>query len=71
MSDRLFKTLGKDGVEVHYRQGAKVIEIDTKKAEYKGYKVRDLGGYGRRKFENLIVIEANTKEKIPVKVIYK
>jgi hypothetical protein len=71
MTDRLFKTLGSDGLEVHYRQGNKVIEVDTHKAEFRGMPVHALGPYGKRKFENLVVIESNIHERIPVKFLYK
>ena len=64
----LFQTLGDKGIE-EVRNG--IIIIDTKKAEYRGIKVKDLGGYGRRKFENLIIMENAQKTKKPSKIIYE
>lgn len=44
--------------------GKRVVEIDTNKAHYKGIPWKDLGGFGKQKFENLIVMmhtKASTK----------
>jgi hypothetical protein len=67
----LFRTLGDEGLEIHYRKGKKVIEVDTKKAKFRGMTVGSLGGYGRHKFENLLVIESNMNDRTPVKFLYK
>ena len=40
-----------------------VYDIDTDKSTFYGQPWQDLGDYGRRKFENLLVIN-NSKEKI-------
>lgn len=65
-----------NGVKKFYRQNHHfvggmgiVYEIDLSKAEYKGYKVRDLGTFGRRKFENLLFAEG-APERLPMKFIY-
>ena len=50
------------------RYGFKVVEIDTKKATYQGMKWQSMGSYGRRKFENLLVLN-NVGSRL--KIIYK
>lgn len=45
----------------------KIYDVDTKKCVYRGQKVSELGSFGRRKFENLLVL-SHPKENI--KVIY-
>ena len=67
----LFRTITGDGLKDYHRNGSKFIEIDGEKAIFRGMKVNSLGTYGRRKFENLIVIESNMKERVPVKLVYK
>jgi len=46
--------------------GTKVIEVDTSKATYQGIAWRTLGDYGKRKFENMLVLE----QKERIKIIY-
>ena len=50
-------------VTERYSHGKRVIEIDTKKAHYKGIPWQTLGNFGKRKFENLLVL-AHPKESI-------
>ena len=42
----------------------KIIEVDTKKASYQGILWRTMGDYGKRKFENLLVLER--KERVHI-----
>lgn len=35
----------------------KIIEVDTSRASYQGVLWRTMGDYGKRKFENLLVLE--------------
>lgn len=58
------------GVTEHLRSEYRVLEVDTSKVEFKGLKWRDLGSWGKQKFENLIFLEATMKDKTPVKVLY-
>jgi hypothetical protein len=44
-----------------------VIEVDTKKATYQGLAWQTLGDFGKRKWENLLVLSRPTER---VKVIY-
>lgn len=39
----------------------KVVFIDTDKAVFKGIPFKVLGGYGRRKFENLLIMHGHQK----------
>jgi len=50
------------------RHGKKVFEVNTKKAHYFGLNWRLLGNYGKRKFENLIVLQNPTD---PLAIIYR
>jgi len=52
---------------VRFKNGYRIVEVDTKKANYRGISWRNLGGFGKRKFENLIVM-LDTSEQ--VKIIY-
>jgi len=42
----------------------KVVEVDTKKASYQGVSWRTMGDYGKRKFENLLVLEQRQRTHI-------
>ena len=44
-----------------------VATIDTNQATFQGYKWHDLGAFGKRKFENLVVISRASEQ---TKVIY-
>ena len=44
-----------------------IISIDTKKATYQGISWRTMGDFGKRKFENFLVL-SRPKERI--KIIY-
>lgn len=52
---------------VRTKGGVKVIEIDTKRARYFEMPWQRLSGYGRRKFENLMVLQNPTE---PIHLIY-
>jgi len=43
---------------------SKIVEVDTKKAKYQGISWRTMGDFGKRKFENLLVLEQKEKTKI-------
>lgn len=47
--------------------GSKVLAVDTKEAVYKGFHWKELGDFGKRKFENLLFIQ-HPKDRI--KVLY-
>lgn len=52
---------------VRTRDGVLVFEVDTTKATYRGMSWKSLGRYGRRKFENLLVLQNSTD---PIHIIY-
>ncbi len=52
---------------VRTADGFKVFEVDTKKSTYFGISWKDLGAYGRKKFENLVILK-NSEDRI--KVLY-
>lgn len=51
----------------YLREGISVYEVDTKQSRWFGTFVKDLGAFGRRRFENWVVLE-RPKERI--KVLY-
>ncbi len=53
----------------YYRAGNKIVEVDTKKAKYQGKPWTSLSEFQKRKYENLIVLTNNTRQKI--NFIYK
>ncbi len=55
------------GVNEFRRDGFRVLEVDISKAEFKGLKWTDLGAFGKRKFENLIVLRDTS---MPTKIVY-
>lgn len=44
-----------------------IISVDTKKATYQGVSWRTMGDFGKRKFENLLVL---SRQKERTKIIY-
>lgn len=42
----------------------KIVEVDTNKASYQGVLWRTMGDYGKRKFENLLVLEQKQRTHI-------
>jgi hypothetical protein len=46
-----------DGVAGFHRQGFLVLEVDTQKAKHMGVNWLDLGGFGKRKYENYLYIK--------------
>ena len=46
----------------------RVVEVDTKKATYQGKAYNTLGDFGKRKFENLLVL-GRPHERL--KILYK
>lgn len=60
-----------DGTTIHYRNGFKVVEVDTKKATFKGMSWRDLGSFGKKKFENVVFLKNARNEKgLRTKILY-
>lgn len=57
----------KQFITEHSRQGFRVLEVDTKNVSFRGYPWQSLNAFGKRKFENLIILE-NTKRI--TKIIY-
>ncbi len=49
------------------RQGRTVVEVDIDKAEYQGRPWKSLGDFGKRKFENMLVLKRPTER---LKVTY-
>lgn len=54
-------------IETQQRNGYKVFTVDTAKATYQGMPWHSLGDFGKRKFENLLVL---IESKGPAKVLY-
>jgi hypothetical protein len=44
------------------RDGRTVVFIDTDKARFKGLRWNDLGTFGKKKFENLLIIKRPTEK---------
>jgi len=55
---------------VRDRGNHKVVIVDTDKAHFKGIPFKALGAFGRKKFENLLVISTHRKTG-PSKISYK
>ena len=49
----------------------KYVLVDVDKAEYQGRNWKTLGDFGKRKYENLLVLKAKEPIKIGDKVQYK
>ena len=49
------------------KDGYTVLTIDTKKAKWQGIVWRTLGDFGKRKFENFLIL---TRAKEKLKLIY-
>lgn len=59
-------------ITTHFRQGCRVLDVDTDKVTFKDHKWKDLGSWGKQKYENHLFLEHMQKEpKRLVKVIYK
>ena len=54
-------------IEEKQVDGREVLIIDTKKAKYQGKAWLSLGDFGKRKFENMLIL---TKQKPLAKVMY-
>lgn len=52
---------------VRFKDGYRIVEVDTKKATYRGMPWHSLGSFGKRKFENIVVMKDTSEQ---VKVIY-
>ena len=48
-------------VEERQKEGFTVLTIDTKKASYQGRLWQQMGDFGKRKFENLLVISRSSE----------
>lgn len=53
------------------KEKARYLILDTNKTIFRHLKWRDLGSWGRRKCENLIVMQHMNKDRKYVKVIYE
>ena len=64
---------GMPGVQSSYRGGFRILEVDCDVATYQGVPWKTLGDFGKRKYENLLVIVSNMDihSKAGAKVIYK
>lgn len=59
------------GYTVRVRGEYKVLEVDTSKAAFKGHLWKQMGSWGRQKYENWIFFENVQKEPtLPVKFLY-
>lgn len=58
-------------ITIHHRGQYKVLEIDTTKAFFKGIAWRNLGAYGKKKFDNWIFL-TNVKNagSMRTKILY-
>jgi hypothetical protein len=54
-------------VEERIKSGFKCFVVNTNEAKYKNIKWKDLGSFGKRKFENLLVL-SNAKQR--TKILY-
>lgn len=50
-----------------YKDGFTVVEVDTKEATYQGVAWQTMGDYGKRKWENMLVL-SRPQERL--KIIY-
>jgi len=55
--------------QVRYRSHYKILEVDTNETIYRGIPWKQLGTWGKRKFENVIVLKNTEKGKL-TKVLY-
>lgn len=66
-----FRTLGDEGIRTYQKNEDTIHhEIDGDKATFRGKAVRTLGTEGRRKFENLVLLNHANKRKKQI-FIYK
>lgn len=47
-----------------------VVDIDTSKAKYQGRAWRDLGDWGKRKFENFLFLQRMETDRTYLKIRY-
>ena len=55
-------------IDEKVKDGFTTVVIDTSKATYQGMKWKTLGDFGKRKFQNLLII---TRPKERLKIIYQ
>lgn len=67
MNSMFARSKDREEITAHFRRGFRVLEVNCKKATYKGKPWYRLSTFDKRKYENLLVIE-NSQE--PVKIIY-
>jgi len=61
----MFKAIGgREGIRKCFRNSRNVMEIDTDVVSLWGIPYRDLGAYGKRRFENLVFLE--NQSDVPV-----
>lgn len=63
----MFRTMKLVAQSEHQRDNYKEIVVDMTKSSYRGTPLNQCGEFGRRKFENMVVIENSPRR---VKVIY-
>lgn len=49
----------------HFPEGLTVFEVNSRKCTYRGHTLESLGNYGKRKFENHLIL-SNPRERIKV-----
>ena len=54
-------------LQTYKRQGCRVVEVNTRGVTYRGTPWKELGGFGKRKVENLLVLAVPNER---TKVIY-
>jgi hypothetical protein len=47
----------------------KILEVDTEKVRFRGQIWRDLSCFYKRKFENLLVIEAGAEQAVKIRYV--
>lgn len=58
-------------VTTHYRQGYKVLEVDTRKAVFKDIPWAQLGSFGKKKFDNwLFLTNVKNEGTIRTRILY-
>lgn len=55
-------------IRTYTKEGTKFFVVDTKRVTLRGIPWLELGNWGKRRFENLLMLGANTRERM--KVVY-
>lgn len=48
------------------RENVKVLVVDVKKAEFHGTKIKDLGTFAKRKFENMLFLSHSMRNRVNI-----